>query len=104
MDAQALLLLIRQKLQDGRLPRKSSITRAWSFPSDGERCNVYDTLIAKDQLVKEVTLASGRGARGAIPFHVVCFQLWDIRDARLRRARRSSLRARRRGTFVGVLS
>jgi len=77
MDVQALLLLIRQKLQDGRLPRKS-ITSAGSYPSDGERCNACDALIAKDQLVKEVTLASGRGARGAIPFHVVCFQLWDV--------------------------
>ena len=77
MDAQALLRLIRQKLQDGRLPRKS-ITSAESYPSDGESCHVCDALIAKDQLVKEVTLASGRGARGAISFHVVCFQLWDV--------------------------
>jgi len=77
MDAQALLLLIRQKLQDGRLPRKS-MTSARSYPSDGESCHACDTLIAKDQLVKEVALASGRGARGAFLFHVVCFQLWDV--------------------------
>ena len=76
MDAQALQLLIRQKLQDGRLPREI-LTRAWSYPSDGERCNACDTLIATDQSVREVTLASGRGAKGAIPFHVACFQLWD---------------------------
>lgn len=85
MDAQALLLLIRQKLQDGRLPRKNT-TRAESYPSNGERCNACDTLIAEDQLVKEITLATGRGARGAIPFHVVCFQLWDV-ERRAPRAR-----------------
>ena len=76
MDPQALLLFIRGKLQDGRLPH-SSITRVWSSPSDGETCDACETRIAKDQSVTEVTLAGGSRGGAAIPFHVVCFQLWD---------------------------
>jgi hypothetical protein len=77
MDLQALLLLIRDKLQDGRLPH-DSITRVWSSPSDGETCDACETRIAKDQSVTEVTLAGGSRAGAAIPFHVVCFHVWDV--------------------------
>jgi len=73
LDPQALLLLIRDKLQDGRLPH-DSITRVWSNPSSGETCNACETRITKDQLVTVVTVAGGRTA---IPFHVACFRLWD---------------------------
>ena len=73
MDPQALVLLIRDKLQDGRLPH-SSITRVWSNPSGGETCNACETRITRDQSVTVVTVAGGRAA---IPFHVACFRLWD---------------------------
>jgi hypothetical protein len=77
MDASALRLLIKQKLQDGRLPH-SSITRVWSGPSDGETCDACELRITKDQSVTQVTLTDDRGARPALPFHVVCFHLWDV--------------------------
>jgi hypothetical protein len=34
--------------------------------------------ITKDQSVTQVTLTDDRGARPALPFHVVCFHLWDV--------------------------
>jgi hypothetical protein len=55
MDASALRFLIKEKLQDGRLPH-SSITRVWSGSSDGETCDACEVRITKDQSVTQVTL------------------------------------------------
>ena len=49
---EALRLLIRSKLNDGRLPY-DSMPRFWGGPGDGEQCDVCDTLITKEQLVME---------------------------------------------------
>ncbi len=74
MDAEALRLLIRRKLQNGRLPH-SSITRDWSTPSDGETCDACDTVLTKEELLMEATtLATGRRP---LQLHVRCFQVWD---------------------------
>jgi hypothetical protein len=76
MEPQALLLLVRDKLRDGRLST-DGIRKVVSTPSDGETCDACDTRIAKDQLVMEATLA-GRSAQTAVlRFHVACFRLWD---------------------------
>jgi hypothetical protein len=76
MEPQALLLLIRDKLRDGRLPH-DGIRKVVSSPSDGETCDACDTRITNDQLVLEATLA-GRSARTAVlRLHVACFRLWD---------------------------
>ena len=52
MDVEALRLLIRSNLNDGRLPY-DSMPRFWGGPGDGEQCDVCDTRITKEQLVME---------------------------------------------------
>jgi len=76
MDPQTLRLLVRHKLQDGRLPR-SRIGTISTGPGGGSTCDGCEARISKEQLVQEVVLAGGRGSRGTIQFHVLCFQLWD---------------------------
>ena len=74
MNQEALRLLIRRKLQNGRLPQ-DNIRRVWSSPSDGETCDACDTILAKDQLLMEgITLDLGRRP---VQLHVRCFQLWN---------------------------
>ncbi len=74
MDPQTLRLLVRRKLRDGRLPH-DGIRRVWSGPSDGEKCDACDTVLAKNQLLMEgVTLDLGRRP---LQLHVRCFQVWD---------------------------
>jgi hypothetical protein len=79
MERATLLALIRRKLQDGRLPQ-DSVTRAWGSPSDGETCDVCDTVLSKDQLLMEGTTR----ARRSMQFHVACFQLWETERRALR--------------------
>ena len=73
MDPNALRLLIRSKLADGRLPQ-DSIPRVWGGAGAGETCDACDELISKTQFVMEgVSTTGGKG----IQFHVGCFHLWD---------------------------
>jgi hypothetical protein len=73
MDVEALRLLIREKLQDGRLPHEL-ISRVQSRPGDGHKCDACEKLITMAQfVVTGITLA----ARGSIQLHVRCFQLWN---------------------------
>jgi hypothetical protein len=73
MRVEALRLLIREKLQDGRLPRER-ISRVQSCPADGEKCDACEKLITMAEfVVKGITLAGW----GSIQLHVQCFQLWD---------------------------
>ena len=76
MDLSVLRNLLRHKLRDGRLPhnRVGGIT---SGPGAGGTCDGCDARIMKGQLMKEVVLAGGRGARGSVQLHIQCFQLWD---------------------------
>ena len=77
MKIEALRLLIREKLQDGRLPHER-ISRVQSGPADGEKCDACEKLITMAQfVVTGITLVG----RGSIQLHVQCFQLWD--DERL---------------------
>ena len=74
MDQESLRLLIRRKLQNGRLPR-NGIKNVWSSPSAGETCDACDATLAQDQLLMEgVTLDLGRTP---LQMHVRCFQIWD---------------------------
>ncbi len=72
----ALRLLVRHKVHDGRLPH-NRIGRISSGLGGGETCDACETSITKEQLVTEVALAGGRGGRGTVSFHALCFQLWD---------------------------
>ena len=53
------------------------IGRISSGLGGGETCDACETSITKEQLVTEVALAGGRGGRGTVSFHALCFQLWD---------------------------
>jgi hypothetical protein len=75
MDAQEIRLIVRRKLQDGRLPY-DSMPRFWGGPSDGEQCDVCDTRITKEQLVME-GIASVFTNKKPVQFHVQCFYAWD---------------------------
>jgi hypothetical protein len=77
MDLESIRLLIRDKLDDGRLPH-DSVTKAWGGPSDGEVCSVCDTVLAVNQLVMEGTT---RGRR-QLQFHVRCSRSGKTRGAR----------------------
>ena len=74
MDHDALRLLIRQKLADGRLPH-DSIPRIWGGPGAGESCDACDEPVVKTQMIMEGVSASVNGE--SVQFHVSCFQLWD---------------------------
>jgi len=77
MKIEALRLLIREKLEDGRLPHER-ISRVQSRPGDGEKCDVCEGRITMAQFVVTGTILAGRGS---IQLHVDCFQVWD--DERL---------------------
>ena len=79
-DGHALRLLIRHKVHDGRLPH-NRIAKISSGLGAGETCDACETAITKEQLVTEVALGGGRGARGTVSFHALCFQLWDAQRA-----------------------
>ena len=75
MEIEALRILIREKLKDGRLPH-DSMPRFWGGPADGEVCDACDEPITKQQLVM-VGIASTLSNKKPIQFHVQCFQVWD---------------------------
>jgi hypothetical protein len=78
MKIEALRLLIREKVEDGRLPHEA-ISRVQSCPADGEKCDACERRITMAQFVVTGSTLAGRGS---IQLHVQCFQLWD--DERLR--------------------
>ena len=74
MSTDGLRLLIRQKLQDGRLPY-DHIPRVWGGPGALEMCDGCDFSIDEDQLVIEgISLTGGRKP---LQLHVKCFGIWD---------------------------
>jgi len=50
MDADEIRILIRKKLQDGRLPLQQH-ARFWGGPADGEVCDACDKPITEPQLI-----------------------------------------------------
>jgi hypothetical protein len=75
MEANTIRTLVRQKLNDGRLPY-DSLPRFWGGPGNLEQCDACDTVIREDQLVME-GIASAPSNKKPIQLHVVCLQLWD---------------------------
>ena len=73
---EAIRILIRKKVKDGRLPH-DSLSRFWGGPADGEVCDGCDKPITKQQLVLE-GVGSTRGDKQPIQFHVTCFQIWEV--------------------------
>jgi hypothetical protein len=75
MEAEALRLLIRQKLQDGRLPHYRVI-RFWARPGVGEVCDACESSIASDQMAVE-NFATRLGDTKPLQVHARCYQIWD---------------------------
>lgn len=75
MDAEALRLLIRSKLNDSRLPH-NSIPTFLGGPGNRERCDACDTSITKQQLLIE-GIDSTHTEQQPTHFHVKCFYVWD---------------------------
>ena len=74
MDVNALRLIIRGKLADGRLPL-NSISRIWGGPGKGESCSACDGIVTKGEFVIEgISLAVGQRP---LQLHVRCFWLWE---------------------------
>jgi hypothetical protein len=73
MESDAIRLLIRQKLQDGRLPY-DGIPRFWGGPSEAEQCDACDRLITDDIVMEGI--GSAGGGRKSIQMHVECFAHW----------------------------
>ena len=72
--ADALRVLIRAKLADGRLPI-NSIPRVWGGPGNGEMCDACEHIITKDEFVREGI--GVEGIRRPLHMHVACFRFWD---------------------------
>jgi len=75
-DQEALRLLIRRKLRDGRLPH-SDIGRFRGGPGNGETCDACGWTVTKVQFVMEEGVNT-RKAGDAMPMrlHVPCYQIW----------------------------
>ena len=86
MEADALLLLIRSKFNDGRLS-DVDIPRISGGAGNGERRDACDTPVTRKRLLIE-GIAPTRAEQQPTQFHVKCFYLWDAE----RRALKSYLR------------
>lgn len=74
MEARALRLLIREKLEDGRLPH-DHMPRVWGGPGNGETCDACEETVTKGHLLMEGV--SVDESKRAVQFHVPCFYVWD---------------------------
>ena len=74
MRTEATRLLIREKLQDGRLPHDSAPKMRGS-PGDGAICDACGEIITANQVMMEVGPYTGE--KKSLCFHADCFQLWN---------------------------
>jgi hypothetical protein len=73
MDAEAIRDLIREKLQDGRLPRGSA-PRAFGRPGNWQRCEACEGMMPKALLMMEVYPLTNEKV---VRFHGECYTLWN---------------------------
>jgi hypothetical protein len=72
MAKDSLRLLIREKLDDGRLPPDCD-PRVWGGPGNGETCDGCGEIVTRAEMVVDVSAADGCD----VQLHVACFQLWE---------------------------
>jgi hypothetical protein len=70
MDPESIRVLIRVRMQDGRLPRDSA-PQAFGHPGNGQKCSVCDEILTSDRLMMEVA-SNGK----IFAFHGDCYLLW----------------------------
>ena len=73
-DLEALRLLVRQKLADGRLAA-DYVPRTWGSLGNGRTCDACEQVVRKSQLMIEG--ASTDDQQPDLTFHVPCFYLWE---------------------------
>ena len=73
MEIAAIRALIRDKLQDGRLPGGST-PRVFGRPGNWKKCDACGETVAKNQLVMDCI---GEHYPKTLQFHVRCFYIWD---------------------------
>ena len=74
LELDALRLIVREKLADGRLPAAGT-PRTWGGAGNGNRCDLCEEIIRKTQMMIEG--ASTDDAQPDLTFHVPCFYLWE---------------------------
>jgi hypothetical protein len=76
---ESLRLLIRQKIQDGRLPHGRLPLAIVGRPGDGSRCRACDQIITESMLMVVVRLTEGQSshAERVLTLHGDCFQFWS---------------------------
>jgi hypothetical protein len=79
MDVEAIRLLIRQKLWEGRLSH-DRMSRFWGRPGQGELCNACETPVTTDQMMAGDFAPRLSGTEPS-RMHARCFQLWDAERA-----------------------
>jgi len=75
MDAHATRLLVRKKLEDGRLP-KTRAERFWARAGAEEICDACESPISKDQMAVE-GFAPRITDLQLLRVHGNCYQIWD---------------------------
>ena len=80
LDSQAIRSLIREKLQDGRLPPDRA-PRVRGGPADDATCDACGEIITANQVMMEVDLYIGDEKSWC--FHADCFILWNTKRGQL---------------------
>ena len=70
MELEAIRVLIRSKMQDGRLPC-DSVPQAFGHPGNLENCGACDRVLRTSKLMMEV-----RTSTMVLFFHGDCYLLW----------------------------
>jgi hypothetical protein len=80
-DPDALQLLVRLKLANGRLPHEDIPPTISGGPGDGSICGACDDVVTPGELMMMVTTSAPRSSTAddapPIPLHADCFWLWD---------------------------
>src|SRR5215467_4514575 len=82
MSDETLRRLIREKIQDGRLPRGRLTSAISGGPGDESRCGVCDRIITKSESMMLLPRSeeSPANTERTIPLHGDCFQMWSQAD------------------------
>jgi hypothetical protein len=75
VDPQTIRLLIRAKLQEGRLPRDSTSPTTFGRPGDGRKCDACEESITPRSLMMEVYLLTDDTT--PVRLHGDCYIVWN---------------------------
>ena len=76
-DPDALRLLVRLKLADGRLPHEGIPPTIPGGPGDESTCGACDQIVTEGDLMLKVTTTASARHDAPMVLHADCFQLWN---------------------------